>query len=109
MSTFHCILGLEPGADEAEVQRAFRKLALSTHPDHDHSEGARARMCALIEAREGVLKDLSRREVVTLAELARVIIEPTLGCENIAFTRALASLINADSASPVYIREGQSG
>ena len=37
-------LGLQPGADRAEIQQAFRRLALSTHPDRFPNAGPTERV-----------------------------------------------------------------
>lgn len=49
---YYRILGLEPGASEAEVKRAYRKLAMQFHPDRNANPGAAEQFIALTEAYE---------------------------------------------------------
>ena len=37
------LLGLDPGADQAALKRAYRRQAMRCHPDHDPSPGAKER------------------------------------------------------------------
>lgn len=39
-TAFYEVLGLEKGASEAEIKKAYRKLSLLTHPDKNGYEGA---------------------------------------------------------------------
>ena len=39
---YYTVLGVERGASDAEVKRAFRKLAQQWHPDVNHARGGRA-------------------------------------------------------------------
>lgn len=57
---YYAILGLERGADEAAIKRAYRKLARKYHPDVSQEAEAEARFKEVAEAYE-VLKDPERR------------------------------------------------
>jgi len=55
------ILGLSPGASEADVRRAFRRESFGCHPDlHPDDEGAARRFRGLQRARELCLEELRR-------------------------------------------------
>ena len=43
-------LGLEPGATRGDIARAYRRLALLTHPDVSHDPRAAQRFAALTDA-----------------------------------------------------------
>ena len=49
------VLGVAPSADEDECKAAFRRLALSLHPDVSKEEGDAARFAAVVEAYEMIL------------------------------------------------------
>ena len=57
---YYDILGLDRSASEAEVKRAFRKLAFKYHPDRNREDGAEERFKEVNEAYE-VLSDPERR------------------------------------------------
>ncbi len=57
---YYDILGVERGADDAEIKRAFRRLAQLHHPDVDRNDGAEQRFKELNEAYR-VLSDRQRR------------------------------------------------
>src|SRR5690606_23284993 len=62
-------LGLEPGADEADVRRAFRRRAFDLHPDrHPDPDAARAAYAALVSPAH-------REAVRAAADAARVVHE----------------------------------
>ena len=57
---YYDILGVPKDADEAEIKRAFRRLAQRHHPDIDNGDGAEERFKELNEAYR-VLSDRQRR------------------------------------------------
>jgi molecular chaperone DnaJ len=57
---YYDILGVPKDADEAEIKRAFRRLAQRHHPDVDRADGAEQRFKELNEAYR-VLSDRQRR------------------------------------------------
>jgi molecular chaperone DnaJ len=57
---YYQVLGVERDADDAEIKRAFRRLAQQHHPDVDRDEGAEQRFKELNEAYR-VLSDRQRR------------------------------------------------
>ncbi len=50
MISYYKILGLSEGATEAQIKKAYRKLALKYHPDHNKSTGAKQHFFKLTEA-----------------------------------------------------------
>jgi DnaJ-class molecular chaperone len=62
------ILDVEPDATAAEVRRAYRKLALAVHPDHNPGDAfAGARFREVRRAYEALMRDSARRDEVPLA------------------------------------------
>jgi molecular chaperone DnaJ len=57
---YYDVLGVPRGADDAEIKRAFRRLAQQHHPDVDKNDGAEQRFKELNEAYR-VLSDRQRR------------------------------------------------
>lgn len=58
---YYKILGVEPGADDATIKAAYRKLARKYHPDVSKEADAMARMAEINEA-NAVLSDPEKRE-----------------------------------------------
>jgi molecular chaperone DnaJ len=58
---YYAVLGVERGASDEEIKRAFRKAAQQHHPDVDGSPGAEERFKELNEAYR-VLSDRQRRQ-----------------------------------------------
>ncbi|HEY3519507.1 MAG TPA: DnaJ C-terminal domain-containing protein [Rhodanobacteraceae bacterium] len=57
---YYDILGVKPGAGEAEIKTAYRKLARKYHPDKNKEAGAEEKFKAINEANE-VLGDKEKR------------------------------------------------
>jgi molecular chaperone DnaJ len=63
--SYYEILGVRRDADDAEIKRAFRKLAQQWHPDVSQEAGAAARFKEINEAYQ-VLSDPRRRQIYDL-------------------------------------------
>lgn len=59
---YYKILGIERGAKEEDIKKAYRKLALKYHPDKNKAPGAEEKFKEAAEAYE-VLSDKKKREV----------------------------------------------
>jgi molecular chaperone DnaJ len=62
MSDYYRVLGVKRGADEAELKKAYRKMAMQYHPDRNNEPDAEARFKELTEAYE-VLRDPEKRAI----------------------------------------------
>ena len=60
MSEFYGLLGVDRGASEDDIKKAYRKLAMQYHPDRNQSPDAEARFKEITEAYE-VLRDPEKR------------------------------------------------
>ena len=58
---YYSVLGVEPGAGDAEIKSAYRRLARKYHPDVSKEAGAEDRFKAVNEAYEA-LRDPARRK-----------------------------------------------
>jgi curved DNA-binding protein CbpA len=52
LTKYYKTLGLPPGADQAAIRKAFRKLAMRYHPDKNPSASAKAKFIMITEAYE---------------------------------------------------------
>lgn len=60
MSEFYALLGVARNADDGEIKKAYRRLAMEYHPDRNRSADAEAKFKEITEAYE-VLRDPQRR------------------------------------------------
>ena len=60
MSDFYTLLGVTREASEADIKRAYRKLAMEYHPDRNRAPEAEARFKQITEAYE-ILRDPQKR------------------------------------------------
>ena len=60
MSEFYALLGVARDASEADIKKAYRKLAMEFHPDRNTAPDAEARFKEITEAYE-VLRDPQKR------------------------------------------------
>lgn len=59
---YYKILGIQKGANEDEIKKAYRKMALKYHPDKNKSPGAEDKFKEVAEAYD-VLSDPKKREI----------------------------------------------
>lgn len=59
---YYCILGIEKGASDEDIKKAYRKQALRFHPDKNKSPQAEEKFKEVAEAYE-VLSDPKKREI----------------------------------------------
>lgn len=59
---YYQILGIQKSANDDEIKKAYRKLALKYHPDKNKAPGAEEKFKEVAEAYE-VLSDKSKREI----------------------------------------------
>ena len=57
---YYEVLGVSRDADDAEIRRAFRKLAFQYHPDRNREDGSEEKFKEINEAYE-VLSDAKKR------------------------------------------------
>ena len=60
MTDFYQLLGVARDASDADIKKAYRKLAMEHHPDRNHSPNAEAKFKEIAEAYE-VLRDPQKR------------------------------------------------
>src|SRR3989338_757420 len=61
MADFYSVLGVTKSATEADIKRAYRKLALEWHPDRNKSAGASEKFKEINKAYE-VLSDPKKKQ-----------------------------------------------
>lgn len=66
MTNYYVVLGVEPQATVEEIKKAFRKLALSNHPDRNPGNKAAEERFKLITEAYETLSDRKRREAYDL-------------------------------------------
>ena len=59
---YYTILGVSKGANDEELRKAYRKMALKFHPDKNSSPGAEEKFKQIGEAYD-VLSDPKKRQV----------------------------------------------
>ena len=60
--THYEVLGIERDAQEADIKKAYRRLALKLHPDKNHGEFAEAAFKAVSEAEACLSNSVSRKK-----------------------------------------------
>jgi molecular chaperone DnaJ len=60
VNDFYVLLGVSRDASEADIKKAYRKLAMEYHPDRNSNPEAEARFKQITEAYE-VLRDPQKR------------------------------------------------
>ncbi len=61
LESYYKILGVKPGAEEKEVKKAYRALALKYHPDVSRDPNANEKFHLICEAYEVILNDIQRQ------------------------------------------------
>src|SRR6202011_34211 len=59
---FYAVLGVEPGASDREIQRAYRQLAKANHPDANSGDAAAEERFKEVSAAHDVLGDPEKRQ-----------------------------------------------
>ena len=86
LEDFWSILGLEPGASQKDVQKAYRKKSLLVHPDRykgDDPEGATQEFLQLTRAKE-VLEDDKARAAFEALRRARALHKEKMEAQDVA-------------------------
>ncbi|KAI8075667.1 dnaJ-like protein subfamily B member 13-like protein [Thamnidium elegans] len=65
---YYQVLGVSKDADETEIKKAYRKLALKFHPDRNKEDGAKVKFQMIAEAFE-VLSDKKKRQEYDASKL----------------------------------------
>ena len=60
LQPFYDLLDLSPGANQADIKKAYRRKARQYHPDTYHSPDATQRMQSINEAYEQIMKQFER-------------------------------------------------
>jgi curved DNA-binding protein CbpA len=100
---YYDILGVEPGAGEAEIKTAYRRLARKYHPDVSKEPGAEERFKAVNEAYEA-LRDPEKRAAYDQLRARGSRTVSTSRRSSPAAARAADSAISSRSCSDAAVR-----
>ena len=102
---YYGILGVERGASDQEIKRAYRKLARELHPDVNPDESAQARFQEMSTAYE-VLTDPEKRRIVDAGgdPLASAVPAAVAASATVVSAAASATSSRRSSAAPVAAR-----
>jgi molecular chaperone DnaJ len=88
VSDFYALLGVPRDCTEAEIKKAYRKLAMEYHPDRNSSAGAESKFKEITEAYE-VLRDPQKRAAYDRYGKAGVGGQPGFGFHHVDLSEAL--------------------
>ncbi len=94
---YYEVLGLKKDATDADIKRAYRKLAAQYHPDVNHDPGAEEKFKEINEANE-VLSDPDKSARATISTASRVSTRISTRMRAAARSAGQDSAISATSA-----------